>query len=68
MVRPYVHVGLEYPALFALMFRPEELHPDDSHPQRAQAESIGVLASATTTIGVGADQPGGVSPLLALVS
>lgn len=66
--RAYVHFGLEYPALFALMFRPDELHPDDPELQRAQAESIGVLASATTSIDVGGDQPEGEPPLMALVS
>lgn len=66
--RAYVHFGLEHPALFALMFRPEELHPEDPGLQRAQAESIGVLASATTTIDVAGDQPDGVPPLMALVS
>jgi AcrR family transcriptional regulator len=66
--RAYVHFGLEHPALFALMFRPEELHPDDPDLQRAQAESIGVLASATTTIDIGGNQPDGVPPLMALVS
>jgi AcrR family transcriptional regulator len=66
--RAYVHFGLEHPALFALMFRPEELHPDDPELRRAQSESIAVLASATTTIDVGADQPEGVPPAMALVS
>lgn len=66
--RAYVHFGLEHPALFALMFRPEELHPDDPDLQQAQADSIGVLASATTTIDIGGDQPDGVPPLMALVS
>jgi AcrR family transcriptional regulator len=66
--RAYVHFGLEHPALFALMFRPEELHPDDPDLQRAQAESIGVLSSATTTLDIGGDQPEGVPPLMALVS
>ena len=66
--RAYVHFGLEQPALFELMFRPEELHPDDPDLQRAQAESIGVLASATATINVGVDQAEGVPPVMALVS
>jgi AcrR family transcriptional regulator len=66
--RAYVHFGLEHPALFALMFRPDELHPDDPKLQLAQAESIGVLASAMTLIDVGGDQPEGVPPLMALVS
>lgn len=66
--RAYVRFGLEHPALFALMFRPEELHPDDPELRRAQAESIGVLASATITIDAGGDQPEGVPPVMALVS
>lgn len=65
--RAYVHFGLEHPALFELMFRPDELHPDDPALQAAQAESIGVLASATTTIAV-EGQPDGVPPVMALVS
>ena len=65
--RAYVHFGLEHPALFELMFRPDELHPDDPALQRAQAESIGVLASATTTIAV-EGQPDDVPPVMALVS
>lgn len=67
--RAYVRFGLEHPALFALMFRPEELHPDDPELQRAQAESIGVLASATIAIDAGGgDQPEGAPPVMALVS
>jgi AcrR family transcriptional regulator len=66
--RAYVHFGLEQPALFALMFRPEELHPDDPDLQRAQAESIGVLSAATATIDVGVDQAEGAPPVMALVS
>jgi AcrR family transcriptional regulator len=65
--RAYVHFGLEHPALFELMFRPDELHPDDPALQAAQAESIGVLASATTTIAV-EGQHDGVPPVMALVS
>jgi len=64
----YVHFGLEHPALFALMFRPEELHPDDPELRRAQAESIGVLASATATIDVDAQAPDGAPPAMALIS
>ncbi|MBF4632744.1 TetR/AcrR family transcriptional regulator [Clavibacter michiganensis subsp. phaseoli] len=66
--RAYVHFGLDHPALFELMFRPEQLHPEDPELQRAQAESIAVLASATTTIDVEGDQPEGIPPLMALVS
>jgi len=64
----YVHFGLENPALFALMFRPEELHPDDPELRRAQAESIGVLASATATLAVDAQGPEGAPPAMALIS
>jgi AcrR family transcriptional regulator len=66
--RAYVHFGLEHPALFELMFRPDELHTDDPALQRAQAESIGVLATATTSIDVGAGRPDGMPPVMALVS
>jgi len=64
----YVHFGLENPALFALMFRPEELHPDDPELRRAQAESIGVLAAATATLAVDAQAPDGAPPAMALIS
>lgn len=66
--RAYVHFGLDHPALFELMFRPEQLHPDDPDLQRAQAESIATLASATTMIDVGGAQRDGIPPLMALVS
>jgi len=66
--RAYVHFGLDHPALFELMFRPEQLHPEDPELRRAQAESIAVLASATTMIDVEGDQPDGIPPLMALVS
>jgi AcrR family transcriptional regulator len=66
--RAYVRFGLGHPALFELMFRPDELHPDDPDLRRAQAESIALLASATSTIDVGGSQPDGVPPVMALVS
>ena len=66
--RAYVHFGLSHPALFALMFRPEELRPDDPELRRAQAESIGALASATATIDVSAQAPDGAPPAMALIS
>lgn len=66
--RAYVRFGLEHPALFELMFSPNELHPEDPALKRAQAESIGILASATSTIEVAERQPEVVPPARALVS
>jgi hypothetical protein len=51
--------GLEQPTLFALMFHPEGVHPDDPDLLQAQAEIIDTLASATTTIDIGGDHPTG---------
>ena len=66
--RAYVRFGLAHPALFELMFRPNELHPDDPALKLAQIESIGILASATSAIGLTEKQPEGIPPVLALVS
>ncbi|WP_146340553.1 TetR/AcrR family transcriptional regulator [Nesterenkonia sp. NBAIMH1] len=66
--RAYVRFGLEHPALFELMFRPNELHPEDPALKRAQAESIGILASATSAIEVAERQSEVVPPARALVS
>ena len=73
--RAYVQFGLANPALFDLMFRPSELHPDDPVLQQAQSEAIGVLRAAVgrlhTTTGSedGADvQEGESASALALVS
>ncbi|MCJ1688460.1 TetR/AcrR family transcriptional regulator [Rathayibacter sp. VKM Ac-2927] len=66
--RVYVRFGLENPALFELMFRPSELHPEDSALRDAQAESIALLASATGSDDVGEPAPEGTPPPMALVS
>lgn len=44
--RAYVDYGLTHRAVFDLMFRPTELHPDDPDLVHAQRASIGVLAGA----------------------
>jgi hypothetical protein len=46
--RAYIDFSLAYPALFDLMFRPGELHPEDPELLIAQREAIGVLNSAFT--------------------
>jgi AcrR family transcriptional regulator len=66
--RAYVHFGLEHPALFELMFRPDELHREDPGLRAAQAESIGLLASATPVLEVSTVLPEGTPPAMALVS
>lgn len=47
--RAYIEFGLRQPALFDLMFRPAELHPDDPALRDAQAASLGILTSAVTS-------------------
>ena len=68
--RAYVRFGLANPALFDLMFRPSELHPDDPALQQAQSEAIGVLRSAVDRLccDVGTDVRTGSSSAVALVS
>jgi AcrR family transcriptional regulator len=44
--RAYIDFGLANRALFDLMFRPVELHPDDPVLRQAQGEAIGILAAA----------------------
>lgn len=43
----YIDFGLTNPALFDLMFRPNELHADDPALQAAQQQAINQLAAAT---------------------
>jgi len=64
--RSYVAFGLEHPALFHLMFRPDELHPEDPELQAAQSDAIGLLSSAVTTAPAVASADG--PPQMALVS
>lgn len=44
--RAYIDFGLAHPALFDLMFRPSELHPDSPELLAAQREAIGILGAA----------------------
>jgi AcrR family transcriptional regulator len=48
--KAYIDFGLANPALFDLMFRPSELHPDDPLLVAAQAGALGALASAVHDI------------------
>ncbi len=64
--RTYVAFGLANRALFELMFRPDQLHPDDPDLRAAQADAIGLLSTA-----VAAESGTGVTeeaPELALAS
>lgn len=42
----YVDFATKHPAHFAVMFRPEHLHPDDPELQRAELKAFGVLLDA----------------------
>ena len=48
--RAYIDFGLTHPALFDLMFRPSEIHPDDAALQDAQARAIGALVSSVARL------------------
>ncbi|MEV0400932.1 TetR-like C-terminal domain-containing protein [Actinoallomurus sp. NPDC050550] len=48
--RAYLRFGLDNPALFDLMFRPDQLHADDPNLQAAQQQSFAVLRQATAGI------------------
>ncbi len=48
--RAYIDFGLVNPALFDLMFRPSELHPDDPALRQAKERAIGMLTSAVDRI------------------
>jgi AcrR family transcriptional regulator len=48
MGHAYIRFALTNPALFDLMFRPSELHPEDPDLRHAQEEAIGVLDTAVT--------------------
>lgn len=65
--RAYIDFGLANPALFDLMFRPSELHPDDPALQQAQREATRVLASTAARLADSAPPASGTPPL-ALVS
>jgi AcrR family transcriptional regulator len=65
--RTYTLFGLTHPALFDLMFRPTELHPDDPALVRAQHEAISVLSAAVADLAP-ADPSTSATPILALIS
>lgn len=46
----YVEFAVQYPAHFAVMFRPEHLHVDDDAYRRAGMEALAVLLDAVATI------------------
>jgi AcrR family transcriptional regulator len=52
----YVQFALANPALFDLMFRPSELHPEDSELTDAQHAAIGMLETAV--VGAAGHTPG----------
>jgi AcrR family transcriptional regulator len=53
--RAYIDFGLANPALFDLMFRPVELHPDDPALRQAQSEAISILGAAAGDLEPSAD-------------
>jgi AcrR family transcriptional regulator len=65
--RAYIDFGLANPALFDLMFRPSELHPEDPALQLAQREATRVLASTAVRLVPSVSNASGTPPL-ALVS
>ncbi|CAJ1499902.1 TetR/AcrR family transcriptional regulator [[Mycobacterium] burgundiense] len=65
--RAYVQFGLRHPALFDLMFRPAELHPDDPTLTRSRQRSLSVLSAAVTELAPSELEPSG-TPDLALLS
>ncbi|WP_433174388.1 TetR/AcrR family transcriptional regulator [Actinoallomurus sp. CA-150999] len=65
--RAYLRFGLDNPALFDLMFRPDQLHADDPNLQAAQQDSFAVLRQATAGMG-GRPQETEASQELALLA
>jgi AcrR family transcriptional regulator len=65
--RAYIDFGLSYPALFELMFTPDELRTTDPELVAAQHQAIGSLTTAVSRLaGIDATAPG--TPKLALIS
>jgi len=64
----YIDFGLNNAALFDLMFRPSELHPDDPDLKQAQQLAIGKLNSAVAKAERAGDQSRHGSPELTLLS
>jgi AcrR family transcriptional regulator len=65
--RAYVDFGLANPALFELMFAPDQLHSADSGLIRAQQDAIAALSAAASRLTPRDAAPSGF-PTLALVS
>lgn len=65
--RAYIDFGLANPALFDLMFRPAELHPDDPELQHAQRQAIRALAGTAARL-VPSAPDASTTPPLALIS
>jgi AcrR family transcriptional regulator len=61
--RAYVDFGLTKPALFDLMFRPTELHPDDPVLHQARRDAIDPLRAAVARLGTCDDASPESSPL-----
>jgi AcrR family transcriptional regulator len=53
----YVQFALDNPALFDLMFRPSELHPDDPELNEAQHAAIGMLETAVAGVDAAGHTP-----------
>ena len=69
--RAYVDFGLANGALFDLMFRPSELHPDDPDLKGAQQQTFARLSSVVVGLGHPDPLPGadvGSPPAVALTS
>jgi AcrR family transcriptional regulator len=56
MGHAYITFALANPALFDLMFRPSELHPEDPDLRHAQDDAISVLDSAMTASGASGEE------------
>jgi AcrR family transcriptional regulator len=65
--RAYIDFGLSHPALFELMFTPDELHATDSELVAAQQQAIGSLTTAVSRL-AGIDAAAPDTPKLALIS
>lgn len=63
----YIDFGLANPALFELMFQPNELHVADATLTQAQHEAIGALSAAVGRLAVSGGRASG-TPTLALIS
>jgi AcrR family transcriptional regulator len=65
--RAYIDFGLAHPALFELMFAPNELHATDPELIAAQEQAIGTLTTTVSQL-AGFDTTPSGTPKLALIS